>query len=149
MISEHHNRREFLIQLTSLIAGTIPAMLLFNGCAVSGLTSYHQTIVDGKIALELSQYPELGEIGSALQLDVKTLSSPIIVIHVDTQRFAALSPICTHLGCTVRKERSVFRCPCHGSTYALDGTVVRGPAEKSLATYRTEYDSERLVIHLQ
>jgi glycine/D-amino acid oxidase-like deaminating enzyme/nitrite reductase/ring-hydroxylating ferredoxin subunit len=42
----------------------------------------------------------------------------------------AVSPTCTHMGCQVnfnRAERS-WDCPCHGSRFAPDGTVLQGPA---------------------
>ncbi|WP_421654342.1 Rieske 2Fe-2S domain-containing protein [Leptothermofonsia sp. ETS-13] len=37
---------------------------------------------------------------------------------------------CTHLGCTFpwNAVDQQFQCPCHGSLYASDGTVIRGPA---------------------
>ena len=37
---------------------------------------------------------------------------------------------CTHLGCTFpwNPIDQQFQCPCHGSLYAPDGAVVRGPA---------------------
>ncbi|MBF2076556.1 MAG: cytochrome b6-f complex iron-sulfur subunit [Synechococcales cyanobacterium C42_A2020_086] len=37
---------------------------------------------------------------------------------------------CTHLGCTFpwNPVDQQFQCPCHGSLYAPDGTVIRGPA---------------------
>lgn len=37
---------------------------------------------------------------------------------------------CTHLGCTFpwNPLDQQFQCPCHGSRYAPDGAVVRGPA---------------------
>ena len=37
---------------------------------------------------------------------------------------------CTHLGCTFpwNPRDQQFQCPCHGSLYSPDGSVVKGPA---------------------
>jgi Rieske Fe-S protein len=46
----------------------------------------------------------------------------------------AVSLRCTHLGCLLRfnsAERS-WDCPCHGSRFAVDGSVLEGPAVKPL-----------------
>jgi Rieske Fe-S protein len=48
----------------------------------------------------------------------------------DDGTLVAVSPTCTHLGCQVnwnRAERS-WDCPCHGSRFAPDGSVLHGPA---------------------
>ncbi|MBI4547804.1 MAG: ubiquinol-cytochrome c reductase iron-sulfur subunit [Ignavibacteriae bacterium] len=145
-MSQTIDRRTFLRQL--LVLGGVPSVALLHGCAVTGLTTYQVASTEGAIDLVISEYLELQYNGGAIQLDVESVSSPIVVVRTAHDTFVALSPICTHLGCTVRKERSFFRCPCHGSTYALDGTVVRGPAEHSLKTFYTENDGKTLVIHL-
>jgi Rieske Fe-S protein len=47
----------------------------------------------------------------------------------------ALSATCTHLGCIVHfndAERA-WECPCHGSRFAPDGSVLQGPANEPLA----------------
>jgi glycine/D-amino acid oxidase-like deaminating enzyme/nitrite reductase/ring-hydroxylating ferredoxin subunit len=46
----------------------------------------------------------------------------------------AFSAVCPHLGCIVQwnpNEKS-FDCPCHGSRFAADGTVINGPSETDL-----------------
>ncbi len=45
-----------------------------------------------------------------------------------------VSPVCTHLGCYVTwntAEKS-WDCPCHGSRYRVDGTMLTGPTVKDL-----------------
>jgi glycine/D-amino acid oxidase-like deaminating enzyme/nitrite reductase/ring-hydroxylating ferredoxin subunit len=46
----------------------------------------------------------------------------------------AVSVRCTHLGCLLRfnSAEHSWDCPCHGSRFAPDGTVLEGPAVKAL-----------------
>ncbi len=44
----------------------------------------------------------------------------------------AVTAICTHLGCLVNHEAGEFACPCHGSRFRPDGSVVQGPAVQAL-----------------
>jgi len=60
-----------------------------------------------------------------------------LLIH-DEKGLLAISLVCTHLGCLVQAEGNGFTCPCHGSMYAADGAVVRGPATQALPELRLE-----------
>jgi Rieske Fe-S protein len=100
------------------------------------------------VDVAINDFPELSGVGGAVEIDLEGYRDPIVVLRRSENEFLALSPVCTHLGCTVQKEPDGFRCPCHGSTYALDGTVVRGPAERPLTKYRTELTGNSLFIHL-
>ena len=66
------------------------------------------------------------------------------IVTIDGHRVAAYrglngdlhlrSVICTHLGCNVSwnpAEKS-WDCPCHGSRFGIDGSVLQGPAVKPL-----------------
>lgn len=57
----------------------------------------------------------------------------VVVTQAAPGRYAAFSAVCTHQGCTVAKVdgRNII-CPCHGSVYTLDGSVVKGPATRPL-----------------
>jgi nitrite reductase/ring-hydroxylating ferredoxin subunit len=55
-----------------------------------------------------------------------------VAVFRDGEGVYAVSTVCTHLGCIVKAEAGGFGCPCHGSRFALDGAVVKGPAPKAL-----------------
>jgi Rieske Fe-S protein len=61
------------------------------------------------------------------------LSAPGVILVRDERGIAAISSRCTHLGCTVTANAHGFECNCHGSAFARDGRVVRGPAASPLA----------------
>jgi glycine/D-amino acid oxidase-like deaminating enzyme/nitrite reductase/ring-hydroxylating ferredoxin subunit len=46
----------------------------------------------------------------------------------------AFSAVCPHLGCIVHwnTDEKSFDCPCHGSRFSTDGTVINGPAQTDL-----------------
>lgn len=59
-----------------------------------------------------------------------------IFVFNTAEGFYAVSSICTHLGCSVRKSAKGFECPCHGSKFDENGDVLSGPAPRPLAWYR-------------
>jgi 3-phenylpropionate/trans-cinnamate dioxygenase ferredoxin reductase subunit len=58
----------------------------------------------------------------------------LAVYRDDEGRTYELSPRCTHMGCTVdwNDPAQTWDCPCHGSRFAVDGSVVHGPARDPL-----------------
>jgi Rieske Fe-S protein len=58
----------------------------------------------------------------------------IFVFRDRDKGFAVASAVCTHLGCTVAHFSSdqKFHCPCHGSVFGADGSVLHGPAPRPL-----------------
>ncbi|MFH9118582.1 FAD-dependent oxidoreductase [Streptomyces globisporus] len=46
----------------------------------------------------------------------------------------AVSARCTHLGCLVafNAAETAWECPCHGSRFAVDGSLLQGPATRPL-----------------
>ena len=55
-----------------------------------------------------------------------------VALFRDRGSVYAVSTVCTHLGCVVKVDDKGFHCPCHGSEFAPDGTVTKGPAPRAL-----------------
>ncbi|HKF79990.1 MAG TPA: Rieske 2Fe-2S domain-containing protein [Thermoleophilaceae bacterium] len=54
----------------------------------------------------------------------------VLLVRKDA-RISALADRCSHRGCSLHEGQlndDTVTCPCHGSTFRLDGSVVKGPA---------------------
>lgn len=134
------DRREFVERSV----GAVLSLTVLGACA--SLVTRTITPMDGALRLALVHYPELSADGGSLKVIAKGATDPIYVLALGQRRFAAVSPICTHLGCTVEIEQARLVCPCHGSTYDREGRVLRGPAEEPLASYRVALTSDDVLV---
>ncbi len=78
-----------------------------------------------KFLVPVSDLPDVGD--ELVFSDMK-----VVIRRQSEKKIAAISLVCTHLGCTVNRVETGFQCPCHGSQYDTDGIVVGGPAPKTL-----------------
>lgn len=61
----------------------------------------------------------------------------VVLTQPTSGDFKAFSAVCTHQGCVVSEIKGDdIDCACHGSKFSIkDGSVVTGPATKSLDTF--------------
>src|SRR5918992_5449317 len=133
------DRREFVATCACLLAGG-----LVSACA--SLAARPVPVADGRVRVVLAEHPELARPEGSLKIVPQGATDPLYVLRLDGDRFAVLSPICTHQGCTVDIQGPRLVCPCHGSTYDREGRVLRGPAERSLANFTTAVSDGVLVV---
>jgi Rieske Fe-S protein len=134
------DRREFVTVCACAGAG-----MLLVGCA--SLVTHPVPVTGQQVRLTLSEYPELSKPDGAIKVLPTDWEDPIYVL-ADPTEFTAISPICTHRGCTVDVHGERLVCPCHGSTYDRQGRVLRGPAERSLTRFRVTRTGDSLTIDL-
>src|SRR6202790_3501072 len=82
----------------------------------------------------------------------KAISEKAVYVTKDGQgQLRVLTSVCPHLGCTVpwNKEKNQFVCPCHGATFALDGTRVSGPSLRGMDTLETSVQDGQLQVRFQ
>jgi Rieske Fe-S protein len=118
------------------------AFVLRGGCALAALMTGCASLVavrvipeNGVVRLSPLDHPSLAGAGGWLKVQPDTWDAPLYVLALDDGGYAAVSPICTHQGCTVDIAGPRLVCPCHGSTYDREGRVLRGPAESALRRF--------------
>jgi menaquinol-cytochrome c reductase iron-sulfur subunit len=82
----------------------------------------------------------------------KAVSEKAVYVTKDVEgQLRVLTAICPHLGCTVpwNKEKNQFVCPCHGATFAADGTRVSGPSLRGMDTLETSIQDGQLLVRFQ
>jgi Rieske Fe-S protein len=59
-----------------------------------------------------------------------------------------LKNVCKHMGCETdwSPELPGWECPCHGSRYAPDGAVLRGPTEAPLDVLAFHLEDDEIVL---
>ena len=127
------SRRDALITIgLGALAASLP------GCsAKSTLSPASATHCTGGYCIDLTVAANaaLRTVGGGVLLD--TGSDRIAVVRQSATRVVALSAVCTHEGCLTDLDASAstLDCPCHGSSFALTGAVVQGPAFLPLRVY--------------
>ena len=62
----------------------------------------------------------------------------------------ALADRCSHRGCSLHKGKlnpdDTITCPCHGSTFRFDGSIVKGPATSPQPTYEVRQNDGNIEI---
>jgi Rieske Fe-S protein len=123
--------------------------LVVLGCAAR-LPPVRDVQVQGdELILALADYPELQQGGGVLPVRANGSGKPIMIVNQEG-RFSAFSLKCTHLGCSVGWNEAArsFDCPCHGSRFAIDGTVMKGPAKRPLTAFAVQADGTTVRVRI-
>jgi Rieske Fe-S protein len=76
----------------------------------------------------------------------KVVATEHVAVYRDAAGvLSAISSVCPHRGCDVawNGHDKQWVCPCHGSRFAPDGSVVRGPAVSPLSAVPLPADPVR------
>lgn len=97
----------------------------------------HNVQVVGQYAdwLRAADYDSVDDVPSGLAGLVRHGLSKAAVYRDAEGRAHVCSAVCPHLGGLVRwnADEKTWDCPCHGSRFSIDGSVINGPANTSLA----------------
>ncbi len=121
-------------------AWTMPAIIVLR--QFSGFIGYQPPGPDPTII-------PLGTLESLPPLPAH-IERALIFLLKDDGGYYALDNVCTHLGCLIHPQPDgSFACPCHGSRYAADGQVIRGPATRPLPYLELQRDGAGQIFVLR
>jgi menaquinol-cytochrome c reductase iron-sulfur subunit len=153
------NRRSFLgalLALGSVFVGALLSVPLIRFALFPLLR--RTTELKGSPVGELSQFSSLTvPLMRTIQIEQvdgwrKAISEKAVYVTKDSQgQLRVLTSICPHLGCTVpwNKEKNQFVCPCHGATFAADGTRISGPSLRGMDSLETSVRDGQLLVRFQ
>ena len=138
----------------SLIALASPCMCSASAspwcCGVPDIPQSSVYFEIGLIRVDLTRAPGLRRKGASAKIVAEQRSVNIIIAHPEKERYVAVDGRCTHNDSgrlTYVHELRLLHCTCWGhSRFALDGTVLAGPAKKNLRTYEVRFVGNTLTI---
>jgi len=152
-------RRELLRCAALLVcAPTLGKML--SGCVPRIDAARDQAVpasVAGVLAVPLTLVPELANAGGFVVVhSPEVVDPPLLLINAGRRpdgavEYLAIFAICPHAGCELAwvSEENEVECPCHGSRFARDGTVLHPPAVSNVPTYPVSADGRgNLIVQL-
>ena len=111
----------------------------------AGLTLGEYVKGQGPVVANLGEYLGAGEVNEVEEIPpgegaiIRRGLAKHAVYHGEDGVFVERSAVCTHVGCIVHWNgfEKCWDCPCHGSQFLPDGTVINGPAIAPLARIET------------
>lgn len=92
---------------------------------------------DGEsLRVSLGQVSDI-PVGGAVSVDAPGAGTVLLAQPTEGE-VVAFSAVCPHEGCNAAPDDDGFTCPCHGSQFALDGSVTRGPAQDGLRPFAVQ-----------
>jgi len=129
---EMHSRRTFLSTLTQRLPFLGVAAATIHHAGIRAQDQQPRVLA----SIRLDDTPALAKPGGFVLLK-DTPAGELLVVCTGENKYAAMSNVCPHRKCHVEvKNPEMIQCPCHGSTYTIDGTYVRGPSNKSLEQFK-------------
>jgi Rieske Fe-S protein len=144
-MADHTMERRTLLKVLCASTGSLCGTLAACGSAPQTpeqvLVSL-PPVMGGKVEIPLEMFPMLREVGGGVVGRAHGFDDPLAITRQGESSFFAFTAMCTHMACVVRYNalNATLDCPCHGSTFELDGTVLSGPATKPLKVLPTDFD---------
>jgi Rieske Fe-S protein len=104
--------------------------------------------IDGKTKVGTLAVAKLSELKIGTPVLVDYGDDVLFLVKESDSQVAVLSQSCPHVGCKLHFNESSkqFDCPCHASSFSLDGKRLGGPAPRDMYGASFEVRNGEIVV---
>jgi len=136
------NRRSFFTVAAALVIGAVATLMPLGVGIASFLTTLFRKTQSSKVRIALlDQLPDDGQpryfpvvtdrVDAWNRYPAQRIGAVYLLRQPGAEKPVAFTAKCPHAGCFIgyTAGEGTFKCPCHTSSFNLDGSRVRGDAE--------------------
>ncbi len=158
-------RRGFLKEALSVVIGGIISLVPVAAGVTVFFDPLRRNKNSGTGAIRVATMSALQNVGVPQKFPVissrvdawnKYPQTPIGAVYLmktDAKTVKAFNVVCPHAGCFVdyNADRSAYLCPCHNSSFALDGSIrdPKSPSPRGMDELKVEIRNEEIFVHFQ
>jgi Rieske Fe-S protein len=139
------DRTTFLAWIATASLGT--SVLLMGATVVQAILPPSRSI-DGKTKVGSVEVASIASLTTGVPVLAEYGDDSVYVVKLAEDSYRVFDAACPHVRCRLHFDTQAkqFVCPCHSSSFALDGTRLRGPAPRGMVPATFEISAGQIVV---
>lgn len=139
------DRRSFLVWAA---AASLGASVLFMGATVVQALMPPSRSIEGKTKVGKLAVAKATELEVGVPKLAEYGDDVVFVIKKDESTFTVFNAACPHVRCKLQYNSATneFDCPCHASSFDINGTRLGGPAPRDMYAGYFEFTNGEIVV---
>jgi cytochrome b6-f complex iron-sulfur subunit len=140
--------RRFLLGAALIAVISVPAGLYSASLPNSwyrNLTGHHLSLEEPPSIVRMGRPADFAAVGVC----EGSMGDGCWIVRLPENKLIAIHTFCTHDGCATSWVAEVrqYGCPCCGSRFEIDGTILSGPAERPLERFKIYLQRESILVN--
>jgi Rieske Fe-S protein len=138
-------RRSFLVWIATAV---LAAGGLFMGATVVQALMPPGRTIDGKTKVGTISVGKLADLKVDTPVNVEYGDDVLFLVKKSDNKVEVLSQACPHVGCKLsfNSSNKQFDCPCHASSFSIDGVRLGGPAPRNMYGANFEVVNGEIIV---
>lgn len=139
------DRRSFLVWAA---AASLGASVLFMGATVVQAIIPPSRSIEGKTKMGKLPIAKVADLKAGVPVLAEYGDDVLFVVKNDESSFSVFDAACPHVRCKLQYNPATneFDCPCHASSFTIEGKRISGPAPRDMYSATFEVVGGEVVV---